>query len=68
MWVAGMPIASVNSADEAGKRISGQGLSFESTKTYINSPHRPVVALGSSSLVIFDTSDAVLVVSADNVE
>lgn len=61
-------IASLSPADEAGNRISGQGLSFESTNTYINAPHRPVVALGTSNLVIVDTPDAVLVASADKVE
>ncbi len=61
-------IASLSPADEAGNRISGQGLSFESTNTYINAPHRPVVALGTTNLVIVDTPDAVLVASADKVE
>ncbi len=61
-------LASLSPADNAGNRISGQGLSFESTNTYINAPHRPVVALGISNLVIVDTPDAVLVASVDKVE
>jgi mannose-1-phosphate guanylyltransferase/mannose-6-phosphate isomerase len=61
-------IASLSPVDEAGNRISGQGLSYESTNTYINAPHRPVVALGTSNLVIVDTPDAVLVASVDKVE
>lgn len=61
-------VANLSQADSAGNRINGQGLAFQSTNTYINAPHRPVVALGTSDLVIVDTSDAVLVASADKVE
>lgn len=61
-------VANLSPADSVGNRINGQGLAVQSTNTYINAPHRPVVALGTSDLVIVDTPDAVLVASADKVE
>jgi mannose-1-phosphate guanylyltransferase/mannose-6-phosphate isomerase len=61
-------VAALSPADDEGNRINGQGLAVQSTNTYINAPHRPVVALGTSDLVIVDTPDAVLVASADKVE
>jgi len=61
-------VANLSPADASGNRINGQGLAIQSTNTYINAPHRPVVALGTSELVIVDTPDAVLVASADKVE
>jgi mannose-1-phosphate guanylyltransferase/mannose-6-phosphate isomerase len=61
-------VANLSPADPAGNRINGQGLAVQSTNTYINAPHRPVVALGTSDLVIVDTPDAVLVASTDKVE
>lgn len=61
-------VAALSSADEAGNRINGQGLAMQAINTYINAPHRPVVALGTSGLVIVDTLDAVLVASSEKVE
>jgi mannose-1-phosphate guanylyltransferase / mannose-6-phosphate isomerase len=61
-------VAALSAADQTGNRINGQGLAVQSTNTYINAPHRPVVALGTSDLVIVDTPDAVLVASSDKVE
>lgn len=61
-------VANLSPADSEGNRINGQGLAVQSTNTYINAPHRPVVALGTCDLVIVDTPDAVLVASADKVE
>lgn len=61
-------VANLSPADSSGNRINGQGLVVQSTNTYINAPHRPVVALGTSDLVIVDTPDAVLVASAEKVE
>ncbi len=61
-------VAALSPADDAGNRINGQGLVIKSSNTYINAPHRPVVALGTSDLVIIDTPDSVLVASVDKVE
>jgi mannose-1-phosphate guanylyltransferase/mannose-6-phosphate isomerase len=61
-------VASLTPEDQAGNRISGQGMAVQSNNTYINAPHRPVIALGTSNLVIVDTPDAVLVASVDKVE
>ena len=61
-------VAALSPADENGNRISGQGVAFHAYNTYINAPHRPIVALGTSDLVIVDTPDAVLVASSGVVE
>jgi len=61
-------VAGLSPADESGNRINGQGLAVESKNTYINAPHRPVVALGTHDLVIVDTPDAVLVAASKKVE
>jgi mannose-1-phosphate guanylyltransferase/mannose-6-phosphate isomerase len=61
-------VAALSPADDAGNRIYGQGLAVHASNTYISAPHRPVVALGTSDLVIVDTPDAILVASVDKVE
>jgi mannose-1-phosphate guanylyltransferase/mannose-6-phosphate isomerase len=61
-------VASLTPEDQSGNRISGQGMAVQSNNTYINAPHRPVIALGTSDLVIVDTPDAVLVASVEKVE
>jgi mannose-1-phosphate guanylyltransferase/mannose-6-phosphate isomerase len=61
-------VATLAPEDQSGNRISGQGMAVQSNNTYINAPHRPVIALGTSNLVIVDTPDAVLVGSVDKVE
>lgn len=61
-------VAALSSADAAGNRIHGQGLTLNASNTYINAPHRPVVALGTSDLLIIDTPDALLVAAANQVE
>lgn len=61
-------VAELSSADESGNRINGHGITVQSCNTYINAPHRPVITLGTSDLVVVDTSDAVLVASMDKVE
>ena len=61
-------VAALTAEDHSGNRISGQGMAVLSNNTYINAPHRPVIALGTSDLVIVDTPDAVLVASVDKVE
>jgi mannose-1-phosphate guanylyltransferase/mannose-6-phosphate isomerase len=61
-------VATLSPADESSNRINGQGLAVQANNTYINAPHRPVVALGTSDLVIVDTPDAVLVAASEKVE
>ena len=61
-------VAALTPEDQSGNRISGKGMAVQSNNTYINAPHRPVIALGTSDLVIVDTPDAVLVASVDKVE
>jgi hypothetical protein len=61
-------VAKLSPADGFGNRICGQGVISHACNTYINAPHRPVVALGTSDLIIVDTPDAVLVASSDRVE
>lgn len=61
-------VANLSPADVSGNRISGQSLAIQLTNTYISRPHRLVVALGTSDLVIVDTPDLLLVTSANKVE
>lgn len=61
-------VAKLSDSDESGNRIDGGGLAIQATNTYISASSRPVVALGTTNLIIVDTVDAVLVVSADKVE
>ncbi len=61
-------VAALTPADASGNRMSGQGVVSHARNTYINAPYRPVVALGTSDLVIVDTPDAVLVASSETVE
>jgi mannose-1-phosphate guanylyltransferase/mannose-6-phosphate isomerase len=61
-------VAALTPEDQTGNRINGQGISVQSNNTYINAPHRLVITLGTSDLVIVDTPDAVLVASVDKVE
>lgn len=61
-------VASLSSADESGNRIHGQGHVWDSKNTYINAPHRPVVTLGTSDLIVVDTPDAVLIAATHQVE
>ncbi len=55
-------------SNEDGNRINGQGLAIAAKETFINALHRPVVALGTSNLLIVDTPDAVLVADSEHVE
>lgn len=61
-------VASLLPADKLGNRVSGQGMAMQSSNTYINAQHRPVVSLGTKDLVIVDTPDAVLVAAVSMVE
>lgn len=61
-------VADLTPADSAGNRIEGQGIAHGSSNTFIHAPHRPVVALGTSDLLIIDTPDAVLIASRDAAE
>jgi len=61
-------VAALTEEDQSRNRITGHGMAVQSNNTYINAPHRPVIALGTSDLVIVDTPDAVLVASVDKVD
>ena len=61
-------VAELTLPDDKGNRIDGQGLTLHATNTYIHSPHRPVVALGTQDLLIIDTPDALLVASSSHAE
>jgi len=55
-------------SDGEGNRIHGQGIVCQSRDTFIHALHRPVVALGTESLCIIDTPDALLVAHKDYAE
>ena len=61
-------VADLTTADPNGNRIEGQGITLNASNTYINAPHRPVVALGTQDLIIIDTPDAVLVTTTSHAE
>lgn len=61
-------VAALTPADADENRIHGQGWTRGARTTYIHAPHRPVVALGTSDLLIIDTPDAVLVAHRDSAE
>ena len=61
-------VAELTTPDSNGNRIEGQGMALDASNTYINAPHRPVVALGTQDLIIIDTPDAVLVTTTSHAE
>ena len=61
-------VAQLTEPDEDENRISGNGIAIRARNTFIHAPHRPVVALGTQDLVIIDTPDALLVLTASAVE
>lgn len=55
-------IADIHPRDELGNCVEGHGVvAGAARRNYIHAPHRRVVALGTSDLLIVDTPDAVLV-------
>lgn len=60
--------ADLTPADSDGNRVFGEGKPIRSKNTFIHAPHRPVVALGVSDLLIVDTPDALLVAARDAAE
>lgn len=61
-------LAALTPADENENRITGQGQAHHSSATFIHAPERPVIALGTSDLLIIDTPDAVLVANRQYAE
>ena len=61
-------VADLTDPDAAGNRIHGLGHTVQASHTFIHAPHRPVVALGTTNLLIIDTVDAVLVADAAHAE
>ncbi|MCS3904395.1 mannose-1-phosphate guanylyltransferase/mannose-6-phosphate isomerase [Methylohalomonas lacus] len=61
-------VAELSPADDHNNRVSGQGHTVNASNTYINAPHRPVVALGTDNLLIIDTPDALLVADTRQAE
>jgi mannose-1-phosphate guanylyltransferase/mannose-6-phosphate isomerase len=56
-------VATITDPDSQGNRVIGQGLVHEASDTFVYAMHRPVVALGTTQLIIVDTPDALLVTS-----
>lgn len=61
-------VAALHPSDARGNQINGQGFSVGASNTFIHAPTRPVVALGTSNLLIIDTPDALLVAHRDCAE
>jgi len=60
--------AELTEADESGNRVTGSGTALNCKDTFVFAPHRPVVALGTSNLLIIDTPDALLVADKSSAE
>jgi mannose-1-phosphate guanylyltransferase/mannose-6-phosphate isomerase len=61
-------VASLTPSDIDGNRVEGSGIVLKSKNTFIHSPNRTIVALGTENLLIVDTPDALLVVHHDFAE
>ncbi|MEC8147389.1 MAG: mannose-1-phosphate guanylyltransferase/mannose-6-phosphate isomerase [Pseudomonadota bacterium] len=61
-------VAELTETDANNNRVVGNGRTYNATSTYINAPHRPVIALGTEELFIVDTKDAVLVAANSHAE
>jgi mannose-1-phosphate guanylyltransferase/mannose-6-phosphate isomerase len=61
-------VSDLTEADTQGNRIHGQGFALHSNNTFVHSPHRPVVVLGTQNLLVIDTPDALLVAASTHVE
>ena len=61
-------VAELTAPDAQGNRVHGQGYTLQASNTFVHSPHRPVVALGTQDLLIIDTPDALLVAHSSQVE
>lgn len=61
-------LSAVQEADEDNNRLSGQAYAYGCSGTSIRAEHRVVVGLGLQDLQIVETSDAVLVARASEVE
>lgn len=61
-------VAALSSADADGNRNHGQGHFLDAQNTFVHAPHRPIVALGTTDLIIIDTPDAVMVVASTHAE
>ncbi len=64
-WTA---VADLFMPDSDGNRTVGQGVVHLASNTFVHALHRPVVALGTSDLLVVDTPDAVLVAHRDSAE
>jgi mannose-1-phosphate guanylyltransferase/mannose-6-phosphate isomerase len=53
--------AELTPADAEGNRVQGKGSVMRCKDTFVHAPHRRVVAIGTTDLIIVDTPDALLV-------
>lgn len=61
-------VADMIPSDEHGNRVEGQGVVVNTKNTFVHSPLRRVVALGTDDLIIVDTPDALLVMRRSDAE
>jgi mannose-1-phosphate guanylyltransferase / mannose-6-phosphate isomerase len=61
-------VAELTEPDAEQNRVQGRGVVHGARNTFIHAPHRPVVALGTTDLLIIDTPDALLVAHRDSAE
>lgn len=61
-------VAGLTAPDSDGNRVEGKGIALNAHNTFIHAPHRTVVALGTTNLLIIDTPDAILIADQDHAE
>jgi mannose-1-phosphate guanylyltransferase / mannose-6-phosphate isomerase len=61
-------VAALAEPDADENRVHGKGVVHGARNTFVHAPHRPVVALGTTDLLIIDTPDALLVAHRDCAE
>ncbi len=61
-------VAELTPADAQGNRLHGQVIALDSNNTFVHSPYRPVVVLGTKDLLVIDSPDALLVLAGSHVE
>lgn len=64
-WAAA---AQLTPADDAGNRLVGQATVVNGSGNFVHAPHRRVMVLGVTDLIVVDTPDAVLVAHKDACE
>lgn len=61
-------LAALTPTDDSNNRVSGDALLEDTRNTIVHSENRLVATLGVDNLIVIDTSDAILIASADRAQ